>query len=156
MIIIAEHNLWSAIIPSVSSLDGPSFLPTFLLDVESILNPSVDPEIQCPTAIHQGWNVINGSLWAVGAFGLDRYDRGTHQAIALLQGGFKAKNADRMELLRNTGRRPIWPPWPVSTCGKRRDQASAALNPGAAQCVRRKAFGLPVTRLWRLAMSIPP
>jgi hypothetical protein len=33
-----------------------------------------------------------------------------------------------------TGRRPIWPPWPASTCGKRRDRAQAALaQVGAAR-----------------------
>jgi hypothetical protein len=45
----------------------------------------VNPEIQYPPALHQGWNVINGTIWAVGAFGLDRHDRGAHKAIDTFQ-----------------------------------------------------------------------
>jgi hypothetical protein len=36
-----DWSLWFAIIPSASSIDSPSFLPTFLLDSESVLNPNV-------------------------------------------------------------------------------------------------------------------
>jgi hypothetical protein len=71
--------------PSVFSFDCPSFLPTFLLDVESILNPNVDLEIQSPSAIHQGWDLINGTIWAFGGFGLDRHDRVAHKTIATFQ-----------------------------------------------------------------------
>jgi hypothetical protein len=45
----------------------------------------VDLKIQSPTAIHQGWNAINGTIWAVGAFGLDWYDRDAPKTIAILQ-----------------------------------------------------------------------
>jgi hypothetical protein len=45
----------------------------------------VDPEIQSPTAIHQERNVLNGTIWVVGAIGLGRHDRGAHKAIAAFQ-----------------------------------------------------------------------
>jgi hypothetical protein len=76
----------AARIPPASSFDCPSFLSTFLLDYSSILNPSVKPEIKNPTAMFQGWDVINGAIHAFGAFGLDRHDRGAHKTIATFQG----------------------------------------------------------------------
>jgi hypothetical protein len=94
--------------PSVFSFDCPSFLPTFLRDVESILNLNVDPEF---SALQPS---IKDGMSSTGQYGrLGRLDSisiieaRTKQLLSFRE--LKAKIADHVELLRNTTALRRWP-----------------------------------------------